>query len=563
MKSLKYIKLDLVFGLLVLLYFFWIFFKYSVNIPINDDYDVIDNFNNIINANTFTEKVKLFFRQHNEHRILYDKLWFYITYYFNPYGLNFNFLSFIGNLSLVFILAFYFLNLKEKFKGYFILFPLSVLIMNLAFWENLTFSMATLSNLTFMLFAILSIYYITVKESNNKYLFISLLFFFLSIFTQGGGLFVFPVALLIFIIKKDKVSALKFLLLSGLIIFIYFFDYHKHPSPSIKEIIENSFSHIKFFFAFLGNAVSNYHFFPDNNEIAVTRSIFFGIFLFAFYCFLLIKRYYNKNLFNFSIMTFVIIISSVTAISRLSQGLSTSISSRYRLTSIIFIVSIFIYLLEILKDKNIKKQYVNLGILVFSCLYLFLYNFNSTNEFLMSTRKKSLLIGILHNNSNDNKLINGFNKELCAKTLLDAKESKTYILNQDLINNYYKFADIINLNKIIDDYTISGVSYVDRLSNLDDSFYLDGFAFIDNYDTKNQKVFISLLNNGKERIFNTYPEDKPGLSDYFKKPKLDYGGFYLRLNKKDVLQGTNEISVIVCNENKYKVFKSDKNIIKE
>ncbi|MBP8157726.1 MAG: hypothetical protein KAX93_05050, partial [Flavobacterium sp.] len=166
LKNIK--KIDLISGLFIMIYFFYIFFKYTVNIPLNDDYDLINNFNDILDANSFTDKWRLFYLQHNEHRILYDKFWFYVSYRLNHDGLNLNFLSFIGNLSLVALVVFYYFKLRKEFSGYFIVFPLSVLLLNLAFWENLTFSMACLSNFTFVVFALLSLHYITKNEVNNK-----------------------------------------------------------------------------------------------------------------------------------------------------------------------------------------------------------------------------------------------------------------------------------------------------------------------------------------------------------------------------------------------------------
>ena len=84
------------------------------------------------------------------------------------------------------------------------LFKSSEVLLNLAFWENLTFSMACLSNFTFVVFALLSLHYITKNEVNNKDLFLSVLFLLLSVLTQGGGLIVFPTALLALIVKKNN-----------------------------------------------------------------------------------------------------------------------------------------------------------------------------------------------------------------------------------------------------------------------------------------------------------------------------------------------------------------------
>ena len=73
----KFIIVEFSFAILLIVYFFYSFFRVTSDIPINDDYAVLENFTDIINSNSSFEKIKLIFKQHNEHRILYDKLWFF------------------------------------------------------------------------------------------------------------------------------------------------------------------------------------------------------------------------------------------------------------------------------------------------------------------------------------------------------------------------------------------------------------------------------------------------------------------------------------------------------
>jgi uncharacterized membrane protein YsdA (DUF1294 family) len=563
-KTFGYLKgVDLIFALAVFSYFFFIFFKYTLNIPLNDDYDVINNLNDILESNTFPEKIKLFYLQHNEHRILYDKFWFYISYLINPQGLNFNFLSFIGNLSLVVLVAFYYFKLRNEYSNYFILFPLSVFMFNLAFWENVTFSMACLSNFTFLVFALFSIHYLTKNEINNKQLFLSLLFFLLSIETQGGGIFLFPVALLIFIIKKDKINFIKYLFFGFMIIFIYFIDYQKNASPSIISIAENILLHLKFFFAFLGSAIANYHFFPDNNKEAVFRSFILGILFFITYLYLIIKQYYKQNLFNFSVMTYVIIISSVTSITRLSQGMDTAVASRYRLLSILFVISIFICLLEFFKIKNYKKEYAN-GIIIIICsVYVFLFSFNGTNESLMSFRNRISRIGMLNYFSKDSSLLNSPKTEFCAEVLNRANTSEVFRLNENAINNYYTFATSIELKNINYENPPSDISKIDTVKYLKDSYYIDGYTSLEGFDTKSQEVYIILSNNGIQKAFLAKNEYRPGLSAYFNTKNVDYGGFWVRIKKDDVSIEKSEIIILIQNEGTSKIIRTENTLIKE
>lgn len=556
-------KIDLVLALAVTAYFFYIFFKYTVNIPLNDDYDVISNFNDIIEANTFSDKAKLFYLQHNEHRILYDKFWFYVSYWISSEGLNLNFLSFIGNLSLVALVVFYYFKLKKEYSNYFILFPLSVLLLNLAFWENVTFSMAALSNFAFVVFALMSLHYVTKTKTSNKDLFFSVLFLFLSVLTQGGGVIVFPIALVVLGVKKSKTGFFKYLFFATLVILLHFIGYEKHPSPGLAEIAANAFDHFKFFLLFLGSAVANYHFFPDNMDNAIARSYILGILFFGFYIYLFIRKYYKQNLFNFSVMTLVIATSVITSIPRLSQGMSTAIASRYRLISILFLISVLIYMLEFLKSRNYKKTYVNGFLLAFSFAYLFLFSFNGTNESLMSFRERTSMIGMLSYFSNDSSLLNSTKTEFCAGVLKRANTSEVFILNENEINKYYTFASAIELKDVNFENTIVDVSRIENVRLLKDSYYIDGFAALEGLDTKNQNVYIVLSNNGKQTAFLTNDEFRPGLSTYFDLQNMDYGGFFVRVKKEYIVNGNSEIHILVQNGETKKIIKTDKSLIKE
>ena len=222
--------------------------------------------------------------------------------------------------------------------------------------------------------------------------------------------FVFPVGLMVLFLRKNKIDFLKYFISGTLIIFIYFLDYQKHPSPSLSQVFTNLFEHFKFFIAFLGSAISNYHFFPDNIDEAFLRSSILGFLFFVFYIYLLVSRYFKKNLFNFSIFTLVILISFVTAITRLNQGIHTAVSSRYRLLSVLFLVSLFIFLIEFAKRKKLNIKLVNSVAFLLSVTYLFLFNFNYQNKSLMHHRQASLSLGMLYYFSGDNSQINSLNK---------------------------------------------------------------------------------------------------------------------------------------------------------
>src|SRR6188768_1137650 len=164
--------------------FFALFFRFTVNAPINDDFSAILAFiNSYITTSSYSGKLKLMFDQANEHRIVYDRIWTIISYKIF-HAVNFNFLSLIGNLSLVGIAILFFNKFRRLGKPLYLFIPVTVLLFNFASWENMTFAMAGLSNFTVFLFILLSLHYLTSSSSNNlAALLLSLFFFALALFT--------------------------------------------------------------------------------------------------------------------------------------------------------------------------------------------------------------------------------------------------------------------------------------------------------------------------------------------------------------------------------------------
>jgi hypothetical protein len=149
----KIIPISLI--IIPLITFFGMFFYYTVNAPINNDYQaILDFINKIIATDSYSEKMKLIFSQHNEHRIVYDRIWTIISYKLQN-NVNFNFLAFIGNLSLLGIAIIFYKRYSLLQKPLLLFVPITVLLFNITLWENITFAMAALSNFTVYLFILI------------------------------------------------------------------------------------------------------------------------------------------------------------------------------------------------------------------------------------------------------------------------------------------------------------------------------------------------------------------------------------------------------------------------
>src|SRR5208282_3307673 len=185
--------------------FFWTIFRYSINIPYWDDYDILDFVLKFLDLKNLKDKTALIFAQHNEHRIAFDRMVALIDYYLYG-GINFKHLIFIGNISLIgltLVLFRAFRIEKDKFL-YFI--PAIYLLFQPQYWETIFWAMASLANLYVLFFAFLSIYFATKPSQRN--FFLAVFFAILATFTSGSGMFVFLVVSAVLIYQKRFTTGL-------------------------------------------------------------------------------------------------------------------------------------------------------------------------------------------------------------------------------------------------------------------------------------------------------------------------------------------------------------------
>lgn len=558
-------KQKIVSGILILtpiITFFGMFFYYMVNAPINDDYQaVLDFINNCISTDSISEKVNLIFSQHNEHRIVYDRIWTIISYKTQTY-VNFTFLAFIGNLAILAIALFFFRKFLRLNKNLLFFVPISVLLFNLANWENMTFAMAGMSNFTVLFFVILSLNFIAKDTLNSKKnIFISVLFFYMALLTQGGGIFLLPICILVLWYKKEYKNSLFFFLLILPIVVAYFYNFQKPPQNAdlITSIVDYNIEIVFFVFAFLGNAFNYFLIYTNviNQSIIVTAVI--GFLFFILFLYITKTKYYQKNIFNYSLMLFVVFSAIITAVSRVSFGLETAGASRYRINGIIFCISLYYWFIESNSKFN-KKQNLALGLL--TIVYFFGVNLNHY-EYL-NFRKNQTLSGILYFNSEDKSRLNGEKSmvDLYSSIIIASSSLDTYHFptDQDL-EIFFPYSRVIE-NKIIENSSNNISSSIDGVNKIKDSYLIDGWAFLDNISTSDQEVYIGLKGNAQNepKFYSTKQTERFDLNPYFKKWNLKNGGFFCRINADKLEKGEYTIFVLVKADGETKQIETDKKI---
>lgn len=181
---------------LPVLVFAFIWQYYAVNIPKWDDHALRAYLYFIDQETTVSGKIYQLFRQHNEHRIVFDRIVATLDYWL--FGkLSYLHLMVLGNLSLVGLLALFGSVLVRTGKPLIYALPVSLLLFNLSHWENMFWGMAALQNFSVVLWVVLTIYLLTFT---NRWV-LAIATAILATLTSGNGLLVWPIGLLLILLR--------------------------------------------------------------------------------------------------------------------------------------------------------------------------------------------------------------------------------------------------------------------------------------------------------------------------------------------------------------------------
>ena len=332
---------------------------YTSYMPISDDYGAVLGFiNTYVQENNFLEKMKMLFWQHNEHRIVFNRL-IEVLQYTLMGEISFPILVLIGSIG--WFGTVYLLYRWSREQGFFkIVYFLPLIFILFAFSHAalMTWAMASLQQYWQLLFALLSIYFL----QKNKLLF-AYIFLLFSLFTGGGGIVLIPLIFLYFIINKKYKQMFIFLLVSIVLLFIYFILFkfvfsHKIHGP-LWLLVHQPENVIQFTFTFLGN-------FAYVNPVAM----FTGIGLVLLFL-LRIKYFFHKVPFLAWSITYIILTALLVGMSRSRYGVDLALPSRYSIYSVLFLSMLYLSYMNIARYRTwVWKIGLGIGI----GLYLFYFN---------------------------------------------------------------------------------------------------------------------------------------------------------------------------------------------
>ena len=230
---------------------------YAVNVPKWDDHALRYFLYKMDQEPTIPGKIYQLFKQHNEHRIVYDRVVSLIDY--QLFGkLNYVHLMLIGNLSLVGLLLVFMAVLRRSGigrAGQSVLYavPVAFLLFNLSQWENMFWGMASLQNFSVVLWVIAAFYFLSYTNQWG----VAFAMGVLATLTSGNGLMVWPIGFVLLALRPTPYSSasknniyrplIGWLLGAAVVIGLYFIGFEKpggiaYVRPGVIDLLKGWFA---------------------------------------------------------------------------------------------------------------------------------------------------------------------------------------------------------------------------------------------------------------------------------------------------------------------------------
>ncbi len=360
-----------------ILTFFFIFKEYSVNVPFIDDFTFFNFIPSLYGDSDFWLKVRLFFDQHNEHRILLDRI-IALAIYFVKGNVDYQVMMLIGNFFLLGILVVYYKVFSKTKLSFKFFIPITFLIFNNQLWENSFWGMASVQNYGVILLVLILFY--LINSNNRKYFYLSFIIAFMATYTSANGILGSIIASILLLLQKRIKDFWIFSFFALLLLGSYLFDYvspitiNYSNGVGSKDVIIGFFSFLGAVFDVFRNNSSRYVFTTTFGFLAFTGIVF--IFMASFFkskLFYANKSLSQIELFLLGSILFILSTTIIVVISRVNFGQNSLLISRYRLYSILLFINLYYFAL--LNTKVSIKDRLIFPLLIITVFYNIVSNY--------------------------------------------------------------------------------------------------------------------------------------------------------------------------------------------
>ncbi len=319
---------------------FWVAWaRLAVNVPKWDDHALKAFFLNLSHETTVPGQLYQFWRQHNEHRIVLDRLltWADVQLFGQ---LDYTHLMIAGNLALVGLLFVFGRVLVRSGQWWGRVVPVAFFLFNLSQWENMFWGMAAPQNFGVVLWVIASLYALSFNTS----LISPLLLAAAATLTSGNGLVIWPLGVVLLAIQRRWRGLAVWLFTAVVLIGTYFISYtapaNNPPTvPTLLTILTGTL-------AFLGSAAEALPVgTPFTNCVALGAVL---LLLTGWFGVGLLRRWRGRatwlamDIFFIGVAGFLIGTALVVARSRAGYGIETLITSRYKIYSLTLLSLLYV-----------------------------------------------------------------------------------------------------------------------------------------------------------------------------------------------------------------------------
>lgn len=369
-------------GLLVVLIlvpvygYYRVVFTNAVNVPFEDDFDSALAFasNYYYKTPSFFGKLQRIFSQHNEHRIVLDRLAFLTDYTLTGH-INFRHLILFGNLSLLIVIGLLYLSsfrqltLLQKL-AYFL--PVPFLLFQLHFWELTVWGMASIQNLYIVAFALLSFYALSQQGQPSRWFWVAIASAIVATFTSGNGMFVFIIGSLVLFIQKAYRPLGIWAAVGAITVGLYFWGYAKpgHHPPIFETLTKNPGLFFDYFFTLTGSDFATQPAWPIRaGKWMLALSL--GLFIWK-----AVKQQLTSNVAMLGLLAFMYLTSISVTMARSGFGIQQALSPRYGILPVMLLISLYILLIETVRPQLIRAALVVVSLLgaIYLCQYSYQQN---------------------------------------------------------------------------------------------------------------------------------------------------------------------------------------------
>jgi hypothetical protein len=508
--------------------YFFIVYRFSINIPMDDDFPALQNFLvQFIQAENFQDKISLFMAPGNMHRLIWMR--FIVLSVYGVCGtLNYSVYIFITNLFLFGIGVLLYKAIHNKdMKGLWALLVV-LLLFNGQNLGNSIFAMSGLANIGSVFITFLSIYLLLLR---HRTAFAGgLLLSIIAIYSNGNGMLLIPPVVACLCIQKRVKELICFGILSVTAACFYF--YGLDTSRIESDIWSHLYVIVLNFFIFVGCNL----WLPSFKFI----SIFAGIVCSAVYLWGIFNKVYKTNLFCYACLTFLFLTAiAVVAGNEPVLGGEATTPWRYRLYG-----SLFLILTAYLLVNNAKEFYLKKAVYLFPVLALFFSVFSTAYCYHKGERRlEQKKVSAYRWTNGEQRLTSRYPQtepELMAG-LKEAEQMGLYKMPQYPLSEY-KSDVYLSKDKSRQSLPEGIVCNIEKVEEKEGFLVIEGWAYLQSESIRmeSEDIFIYLVNNEKQLICRPNFERRFDIIDDTGKADC---GFVAVIDKTEIPAGAYRIEI--------------------